>query len=50
VEGSVITAQVKLAKTLELPPQWVAALRSYGEVIDYASKLSTNLKKCSHRY
>jgi hypothetical protein len=31
VEGVVIAAQVKLAKTLGLPPQWVAALRSYGE-------------------
>jgi hypothetical protein len=42
VEGVVIAAQVKLAKTLGLPPQWVAALRSYGEVYALATAVPPN--------
>ena len=32
VEGMVLSPQVKRAKSLGLPPQWDAALRSYGEL------------------
>jgi len=32
VEGMVLSPQVKRAKSLGLPPQWDAALRSYGEI------------------